>query len=77
MRLEVHRILYTVVHSAAMNGISSNMKMIPVTPAWEVIYNTASNIVAMAFASCGILLAWTYVYDLFLKDKFESEEGGN
>ena len=77
MRLEVHRILYTVVHSAAMNGISSNMKMIPVTPAWEVIFNCASACVTTLFVGSGLLLVWTYVYDLFLKDKFESEEGGN
>ena len=77
MRTEVHRILYTVVHSAAMNGISSSMRMIPVTPAWEVIYTGASTIITMAFASCAILLAWTYVYDYFLKEKLESEKGGN
>lgn len=76
MRLEVHRILYTVVHSAAMNGISSNMRMIPITPAWQVIYNSASSSIVTLLIGSSILLAWTYVYDYFFKEK-DNEKGGN
>ena len=77
MRTEVHRILYTVVHSAAMNGISSSMKMIDVTPAWHVIYNTASSSIVTLLIGSSVLLAWTYIYDYFFKDKKEEEKGGN
>ena len=35
MREAMHRILYTVVHSNAMNGISAGTKIIQVTPWWQ------------------------------------------
>ncbi len=35
MRESAHRILYTVVNSNAMNGKTSGMKVIPITPWWQ------------------------------------------
>ena len=37
MRESMHRILYTVVHSNTMNGISPNTKVIQVTPWWQTL----------------------------------------
>lgn len=64
MRLETHRILYTVVHSAAMNGISSNMRMIEVTPKWVTVVNAANNVLLTLTIGCAVLLAWVYVYEI-------------
>ncbi len=36
VRLACHRILYTTVNTAAMNGISQSSKVVSVTPAWRV-----------------------------------------
>lgn len=37
MRESIHHILYTVVHSAAMNGISPNAKIVQITPWWKTL----------------------------------------
>ncbi len=39
MRESVHRILYTVVHSRAMNGISANTVIKQLTPWWQTLLN--------------------------------------
>ncbi len=36
VRLACHRILFTTVNTAAMNGISQSSKVVSVTPAWRV-----------------------------------------
>ncbi len=35
MRDTVHNILYTTVHSSAMNGVSSDIRFVPTQPAWQ------------------------------------------
>ena len=32
-----HRILYTVVHSNAMNGDAPGSIYVPITPAWQIV----------------------------------------
>ena len=49
MREAVHRVLYTVVHSNAMNGISSGTRIIPVTPYWVTLIQNAQITVAVLF----------------------------
>ena len=39
MRESVHRILFTVVQSCAMNGISSSTKVVTLTPSWQILLN--------------------------------------
>jgi len=36
LRQAAHRILYTVANSNAMNGIDSNVRIVTVTPWWQV-----------------------------------------
>lgn len=69
MRLEVHRILYTVVHSAAMNGISSSTKIIELQANWKYVINSAKTSVITLFAGSALLLTWCYVYD-FIEKKY-------
>ena len=40
MRESAHRILYTVVHSNAMNGDAPGSIYIPVTPTWQILIRT-------------------------------------
>ncbi|MBQ4381192.1 MAG: glycoside hydrolase family 3 protein [Oscillospiraceae bacterium] len=41
MREAMHRILYTVVHSNAMNGVSSGTRIMAVTPWWQTAITAA------------------------------------
>ena len=41
MREAMHRILYTVVHSNAMNGVSARTKIVAVTPWWQTAITAA------------------------------------
>jgi beta-glucosidase len=48
MRESAHRILYTVVHSNAMNGITSNTRVIKLTPWWVNVVEQATKISTIA-----------------------------
>ena len=37
VRQATHRILYTYINSKAMNGVSSSIEVVPVTPWWETV----------------------------------------
>ena len=52
LREACHRVLYTQLHSAAINGITVNTKMIQVTPWWESLLNfiTVTSAVVAALA---------------------------
>ncbi len=52
LRESCHRVLYTQLHSAAINGITVNTKMIQVTPWWEALlkFLTATSAVAATLA---------------------------
>ena len=65
MRESVHRILYTVVHSAAMNNIAKNVSIVEVTPGWVTGINVAT-------IALGVLAGVSVVglgVSLFLKGK--------
>lgn len=51
VRESAKRVLYTAVHSNGMNGISSDMRIIRVTPAWQTLLISANII-------CGVLLTF-------------------
>ena len=56
MRESSKRILYTVLHSRGMDGISSNMKVISVTPWWQATINYAEYTLIALSAIAAILL---------------------
>ena len=57
MRESVHHVLYTIVHSAAMNGMSSNTLVYTVTPQWQTLINLAVNgVLALAIVSVALLV---------------------
>ena len=64
MRESMHRILYTVVHSNAMNGISSDTVIERITPWWQTAL-----VVAQAVLCVGTLAAIGWVEAASLKER--------
>ncbi len=58
MREAVHRILYTVVHSNAMNGVAVGSSMVTVTPWWQIVL-VVVNVLFAAGLAAGIV--WTAI----------------
>lgn len=56
MRESTHRILYTVVHSNAMNGVSVGTGMVTVTPWWKILLITLDSIFGAALAGVVVWL---------------------
>ena len=56
MRLSAKRILYTVVHSNAMNGISPNTTIVTVTPGYIIALNAAIAVFALLFLASAAML---------------------
>lgn len=57
MRESSKRVLYTVLHSRGMDGISSNMKVVSVTPWWQATLNYAEyTLMALTALAAAILI---------------------
>lgn len=56
MRLAAKRIMYQTVWSNAMCGISSDTKVVSITPWWQTALYTADVVVCAVFVAS---LAWT------------------
>lgn len=70
MRESAHRILYTVVHSNAMNGISSGVKIVNVTPWWqEVLFEMQIEMGAI----CGVFTVASLALYILLRCKKSRE----
>lgn len=61
MRESAHRILYTVVHSNAMNTYDSNTRIIKIIPAWQIAIQTIEIILGVLFALSAVVLVWQIV----------------
>lgn len=68
MRESAHRILYTVVHSATMNGISSSAKIITITPDWILWLNFGTQTATAFCIASWVVLASIYAFP-FVSDK--------
>ena len=56
LRESSHRILYTVLHSRGMDGISANTRIVQVTPWWQTALSAVQIVCAVLSAACVILL---------------------
>ena len=56
MRESAHRILYTVLHSNAMNGITTDTRIIVLTPWWKILMNVLIVVFSILFALAMIAL---------------------
>lgn len=68
LRESSHRILYTVLHSRGMDGISNNTKIIAVTPWWQM----ALNILLYSCAALTVVSSTLLVLDMIPRKKKES-----
>ena len=68
MRESAHRILYTVVHSRGMDGISADTKIVQVTPWWSTALTTAQYVL-LALSILGIVLLILDIAGISLKKK--------
>ena len=71
VREACHRILYTVVNTAAMNGITKNTRVVEVTPAWRYWLLSLTIVVSVGIVAGAVLVTYHFY---FKKDKKEKEE---
>ena len=57
----MHRILYTVVQSNAMNGVAVGSNMVTVTPWWQILLTTINVVLGVGLAAS---VAWISVGEL-------------
>lgn len=62
MRESAHRILYTIVRSSAMNRMTSDTKVIKVTPAWQTALTAACITIDALFALSVAYVVLAHVY---------------
>ena len=73
MRESAHRILYTVAHSNAMNGFSSSMRVVRITPKWMNWLNTGTTVATAAFIiSVSLFVVMTFINNASLVGKVNS-----
>lgn len=73
LRQACHRILYTQLNSAAMNGVSVNTRIIPITPWWEQVLVSATAVVGVL---AGISVVMAVLSFVFLGGKFKAYAAG-
>lgn len=56
MRQATHRILFNVVNSSAMNGVSQTAEVVPVTPMWMICLYIADAVIAVACAAVMVMV---------------------
>ena len=68
LRESSHRILYTVLHSRGMDGISENSRIVSVTPWWQ----TALTVAQVVFAVLSIASVVLLIMDMLPRKKTEA-----
>lgn len=80
MRDSVHNVLYSVVHSSAMNGFSSDVRVISFQPEWqyylEILTPTLTAITWVCIAFFVAMEVWSYFGKRKKRDKSNDEGGG-
>lgn len=61
LREACHRILYTQLHSNAMNGISTSTRIVRITTWWQITLTAIKICVAVIFSICLIMAVISYV----------------
>ena len=74
MRESAHRVLYTVVHSNAMNGYDSTTKVIKITPAWVNLLEGGRVGSGIAVGVSVLLFAFATGLELTAKARKKKEE---
>ena len=74
-RESAHRLIYTVLHSSAMNGVTSSTRIVKVATWWEQALDTAKVASVVAFAVTAAMLVASVVITIVCnkKNKFTGE----
>lgn len=60
MRQATHRVLYSAINSAGMNGTSSDTKVVKLVPAWQALLWAVTAVISVAIVLWGVLLVVSY-----------------
>ena len=63
MREEAHKILYVVVNSSAMNGVTASTRYITITPAWMGVVGAIQIVFGVLFGLTAVAFILTSVWD--------------
>ncbi len=83
MRAAAKNILYTVVNSNAMNGITGDMSFSSITPAWQTAVPVVTRVAMTLFIWSAVLFGLWWLYGLFMgilddyKNKNANNNNGN
>lgn len=73
----VHNVLYTIVHSSAMNGFSSNIRVVKFTPTWQVFLEDGRKLATGLFVASVVFFvgieAWIIVSVILDKKRNKKE----
>lgn len=72
MRESVHHILYTVVHSNVMNGVSANTIFVKLTPAWMTALTVCQAIISVLCVFSVLFLVYEIVANALNKRKTDA-----
>jgi beta-glucosidase len=61
MRESCHRMLYTQLHSNAMNGISADTRIVKITPWWVDAISSATKVVTIVTLACGGMALLSFI----------------
>ena len=79
LREACHRVLYTQLHSAAINGVTVNTKMVKITPWWQSTLNllTTLMIVALVLSLAMAILSFVFKSKNILAIEGNTDNGSN
>lgn len=69
MRTSVKYVLYTVVNSNAMNGITGDTSFRTITPAWEIAMSVLPRVALTIMIWCAVIYLGTFVYNAIVSRK--------
>lgn len=69
MRTSVKYVLYTVVNSNAMNGVTGDTSFETITPAWEIVMSILPRVALTVLIWCAALYLATFVYNILVDKK--------
>lgn len=69
-----HRMLYTKLHSYAMNGITTTTKIIYITPWWEIVLDVGIIVSGVITGLSAMMLIISFVHDILKRKKERLEK---
>ena len=77
LREAARRMLYTQLHSTAMNGVATDTVIIQITPWWESVLNVLKIVAPILVGVSGAMTVVSFVLPVVLKKKQGAQADGN